>query len=140
MIGAVLLVSTPAVFTRLGGTVQTVIEDLKTARLSDRDAELLRRGYYEDLMGVNRFNPDLWEIYSKRPNDWPLLQDTVLLDLADDFTIFHMNPNQSIMFHGERFSTNEWGLRDKSYSQTPPPETYRIALLGPSYVMGSGGG
>jgi hypothetical protein len=138
LIGAVLLAGTPAIFTRLGGGVQAVIQDLKSARLSDRDAELLRRGYYEDLIGVNRFNPDLWEIYSKRPTDWPLLQDTVLMDLADDFTIFHMNPNQSIIFHGERFSTNEFGLRDKSYSLSPSPDTFRIAVLGPSFVMGSG--
>ena len=26
-----------------------------------------QRGYYEDLIGVNRFNSQLWEIYSKRP-------------------------------------------------------------------------
>jgi len=137
-IGAILLLGSPIVYSRIGGTVQAVIEDLKVSHLSQRDAEQLRRGYYEDIMGVNRFNPDLWEIYSKRPTDWPLLQDTEAVDLTTDFLIFRVNPNQSIMFHGARFSTNEWGMRDKSYSLTPPPNTYRMAIVGPSYVMGSG--
>jgi hypothetical protein len=137
-ISAVLLLGSPMVYSRIGGTVQAVVEDLKVAHLSQRDAEQLRRGYYEDILGVNRFNPDLWEVYSKRPTDWPLLQDTEAVDLTTDFLIFHVNPNQRIMFHGARFSTNEWGMRDKSYSLTPQPNTYRMAIVGPSYVMGSG--
>jgi hypothetical protein len=29
-------------------------------------------------------------------------------------------------------------MRDQEYDKTPPPNTYRIALVGPSFVMGSG--
>jgi hypothetical protein len=43
-----------------------------------------------------------------------------------------------MLFHGAQFTTNQWGMRDQEYSQTPTPRTYRIALLGPSFVMGSG--
>ena len=35
-------------------------------------------------------------------------------------------------------SINRWGMRDRDYEQTPAPDTYRIALTGPSFVMGSG--
>ena len=114
LIALVLFISTPTVLNRIGGSAQAFIEDLKVSRLSDRDAEILRRGYYEDLMGVNRFNPDLWDIYTKRPTDWPLLQDTELARLTNDFRIIEIAPSKSIIYHNERFSTNEWGFRDKS--------------------------
>jgi hypothetical protein len=42
------------------------------------------------------------------------------------------------MFHGAWFTTNRWGMRDREYEKVPAPGTYRIVLLGPSYVMGSG--
>jgi hypothetical protein len=59
------------VYGQIGGKAQELIKDLTVNRLSDREAALLQRGYYEDLTGVNRFNSQLWEIYSKRPSDWP---------------------------------------------------------------------
>jgi len=37
-------------------------------------------------------------------------------------------------------SINRWGMRDKDYERTPPANTYRIALLGASMVMGWGVG
>ncbi len=138
LILAVFIIGSPTISTRLGDRAHGLIEDLRVSRLSDRDAELLRRGYYEDLMGVNRFNPDLWEIYNKRPTDWPLLQDTELAQLTRDFRVIEINPSKSIIYHNERFSTNEWGFRDKSYDKIPPANTFRVALVGPSFVMGSG--
>ncbi len=139
--GLILLVfsiSHPAVTSRLGGRAQEVIEDLRVARLSDRDAALLLRGYYEDLIGINQFNTDLWEIYTKRPSDWPTIQETEAARLLDDFRAIELIPNQSIIFHGKRLSVNQWGMRDKDYAKTPPEGTYRAVLIGPSFVMGSG--
>jgi hypothetical protein len=133
-----LLIGTPAVYTRIGGQAQEIITDLRAARLSDRDAELLQRGYYEDLMGVNRFNSELWDVYSKRPTEWPLIQETEVARLTGDFYLIELMPSTRIFFHGEEFTTNRWGMRDIEYEQIPAPGTYRIAVLGPSFVMGSG--
>ena len=90
------------------------------------------------LLVVGGFNTELWEIYSKRPADWPLLQETEAARLTGDFRLIELMPSTSIIFHGASFSTNRWGMRDKEYEKVPAPASYRIALLGPSYVMGSG--
>jgi hypothetical protein len=37
-------------------------------------------------------------------------------------------------------SINRWGMRDQDYERKPPPNTYRIAMLGASSVMGWGVG
>jgi D-alanyl-lipoteichoic acid acyltransferase DltB (MBOAT superfamily) len=137
-IALLLLVSQPAVYTRLGEPVEAVIADLRSARLSDRDAELLQRGYYEDLIGVNRFNTELWDAYTKRPSDWPRIQDTEAARLTGDFQVLELVPSTQIVFHGETLSVNSWGMRDQEYEKVPPPNTYRVVLLGPSFVMGSG--
>jgi hypothetical protein len=139
--GALLLLlamGTPLVYNRIGGKAQEVISDLTVNRLSDREAALLQRGYYEDLIGVNRFNSQLWEIYSKRPSDWPAITETEAARHTGDNLIVELVPSTSIYFHGEKMSINRWGMRDREYEKIPAPNTYRIALTGPSFVMGFG--
>jgi hypothetical protein len=52
--------------------------------------------------------------------------------------IVELVPSTSIYFHGEKLSINRWGMRDRDYEKIPAPNTYRIALTGPSFVMGYG--
>ncbi len=134
----IFLLGNPAVYNRIGGKPEELFSDLTTSRLSDRDANMLLRGYYEDLIGVNRFNSELWDVYSKRPTDWPLLHETDAAHVTQDFRLVELNPSASLQFHGEQFTTNQWGMRDKEYELVAAPNTYRIALVGPSFVMGSG--
>jgi alginate O-acetyltransferase complex protein AlgI len=139
--GALLLlffIGNPAVYSQIGGKAQELISDLTVNRLSDREAALLQRGYYEDLIGVNRFNSQLWEIYSKRPSDWPTLTETEAARQTGDNLIVELVPSTSIYFHGEKLSINRWGMRDQDYEKIPAPGTFRIALTGPSFVMGYG--
>jgi hypothetical protein len=138
LISIFFLIGNPRIYTQLGTKANTILTDLTVARMSQRDSQLLIRGYYEDLIGVDRFNPDLWEIYSKKPTDWPRIQDTAAAQETNDFQILKLNPSTTINFHGQEFSTNSWGMRDQDYQKIPPPDTYRIVLLGPSFVMGSG--
>jgi hypothetical protein len=132
------LIGNPVIYSQIGGKAQELISDLTVNRLSDREAALLQRGYYEDLIGVNRFNSQLWEIYSKRPSDWPTLTETEVARQTGDNLIVELVPSTSIYFHGEKLSINRWGMRDRDYERTPTPNTYRIALTGPSFVMGFG--
>src|SRR6185503_20001242 len=132
------LMGNPGVYSQLGSKSQELMRDLTVNRLSDRDAALLQQGYYEDLVGVNRFNSQLWEIYTKRPSDWPTLTETEAARQTGDNLIVELVPSTSIYFHGEKLSINRWGMRDRDYERTPPPNTYRIALTGPSFVMGYG--
>jgi len=132
------IVGNPAVYSQIGGNAQQLIRDLTVNRLSEREAAQLQRGYYEDLAGVNRFNSQLWEIYTKRPSDWPTITETEAARYTDDNFIVELVPSTTINFHGAILSTNRWGMRDRDYEKIPAPGTYRIALTGPSFVMGFG--
>jgi hypothetical protein len=133
-----LLIGNPAVQGRLGGRVGGFLGDLSANRLSDREAVLLQRGYYEDLVGVDRFNSQLWEIYTKRPSDWPSIMETEVAQQTGDNLMVELAPSTTINFQGALLSTNRWGMRDRDYELVPDADAYRIALTGPSFVMGSG--
>ena len=127
------------IYSQIGGKAQALISDLTVNRLSDREAALLQRGYYEDLIGVNRFNSQLWEIYSKRPSDWLAITRYGGRPANERQPYCRTCPfNDDLTFNGTKLSTNRWGMRDRDYEQTPCANTYRIALTGPSFVMGSG--
>ncbi|NIV00717.1 MAG: hypothetical protein GWN55_05220 [Phycisphaerae bacterium] len=111
---------------------------MRTKRLSLPDAALLERGYYENLTTLNRFNTQLWQLYMKKPKDWVVLSQTEAIRYTDSFLGIELVPSTSIVFHGNKLSTNQWGMRDKEYQQNRPVDTYRIAMLGGSVVMGSG--
>jgi hypothetical protein len=132
------LAGNPAVYNRMGSNAQEMIRDLTVNRLSDREAALLQQGYYEDLVGVSGFNSQLWEIYAKRPSNWVAIRDTEAVRPTNDNLIMELVPSTMIDFNGTRLTTNRWGMRDQDYEQIPPPDTYRIALTGPSFVMGYG--
>ncbi|MFQ5615830.1 MAG: GDSL-type esterase/lipase family protein, partial [Anaerolineales bacterium] len=133
-----LVVGQPWFAARLGGRAQGVLTDMRLSRLSGRDAILLDRGYYENLIGVNQFNSQLWEIYAKRPDDWPAIWETEAARLTDDFLKYELAPSVKFTYHGAAFSTNRWAMRDKDYEKTPLPDTFRIAFFGSSISMGSG--
>jgi hypothetical protein len=138
-VGAMLLllvIGNPNVYGKLPDRPQDVIRDLTGARLGVRDEALLQRGYYEDLIGVDRFNSELWELYSKRPAGWQGLQ-TMLPD-SGDFLKMKLPPNATLHYMSKDLRTNRWGMRDQDYAREKPAKTYRIALLGSSHVMGSG--
>jgi hypothetical protein len=127
-----------AVYNRLGDSAKAIVHDLTVNRLSNREAALLQQGYYEDLIGVSRFNSQLWEIYSKRPSDWVGIRDTEAILETNDNLILELAPSLTINVNGTWMTTNRWGMRDREYEKIPPPNTYRIALTGPSFVMGLG--
>jgi hypothetical protein len=132
------LLGHPVVYSLTEGKNQEVLRDLKTARLNDQDAALLERGYYEDLMGVNRFNSQLWEIYAKRPQVRPDIWTTDAGRLTDNLLKVELNPSASVLFYEKPFTTNRWGMRDQEYELEKGPGIYRVALLGASHVMGWG--
>lgn len=47
-------------------------------------------------------------------------------------------PSRQTTWNGRMFSTNRWGMRDQDYEAAKPAGTLRIAILGPSHVMGNG--
>ena len=58
--------------------------------------------------------------------------------MRDDFMFGDLRPDAHIVFKEQPLTTNRWGMRDRDRLLAKPEGTYRIALLGPSHVMGAG--
>ncbi len=129
---------TSAVYTRLG-PVGDFMMTLRYGALNREDLAGMERGYYENLMGVDRFNGELWALYMHRPIDWNRsLLDSGLARSTGKFVPYELLPSTEGHFKGVLLRTNRWGMHDKDYSLEPPAGSYRMALLGASHAMGTG--
>jgi D-alanyl-lipoteichoic acid acyltransferase DltB (MBOAT superfamily) len=137
-IGALYFAGLPQIYTRLDARMGNVIEALRAQKLNTQDAAMLERGYYENLLSVERFNSQLWELYSKRPAGDGNLRDSGGMRQTSDFIVEELIPSIDIMFKGVPFRTNHWGMRDTEHERSKPDGTYRFAILGPSDAMGTG--
>ncbi|MBI1968194.1 MAG: hypothetical protein HYS40_09400 [Gemmatimonadetes bacterium] len=133
------VVGRPELSSQFGPHVREVLRDVRLTELNKRDAALLRRGYYESIVGANPLNSRLWEIYAQRPRQ-DLTDQERITRPTGDFLMKELPPLEGVMFFGAPFRTNRWGMRDRDYERLPPPATYRVALLGSSYTMGWGVG
>jgi hypothetical protein len=124
----------------LGPEIATTIHSLRTGRLSRLDNAKLERGYYENLLSVDRFNSQLWEVYSKKPATWLDVRDAGLKRFTGDFAQTELIPSIVADTDFGAISVNRWGMRDQDYELAPRPGTFRAAVLGPSTVMGWGTG
>ena len=95
-------------------------------------------GYYENLLAVNRFNSQLWEVYLNRPLDWFNMQDVGSVRPTGDFLYRELPPSQEFHASGVLVRTNRWGMRDREYEKECPPGVIRIAMIGSSWTMGMG--
>lgn len=134
----VLLIGNPSVYSHFSPTLQASIRDARVEGLNQHDATLLRQGYYEGLMGNQGFSSQLWEVNMRRPAYWPDINETEASRRTGNFLNYELRPFAGIVFKGQPFSTNRWGMRDRDYAKQKPPHTYRFALLGASPEMGSG--
>ena len=131
----------PGILLRVPGSTEVqsaLVEffgDLRERRFNPRDQEELLRGYYEDLGDVTRFNNELWQIYTHRPDGWT---DAAVKRIREDALLHDFHPSLDVECWGARFTTNSHGLRDREYSQHKPDHVFRIALLGSSHDAGLG--
>jgi len=130
--------SVPGLGSMLGGTASELIASASRSELNRRDFANAERGYYESLVNIGGFNPELWQVYAARPGEWTFLRNTPLARSTGRLPDFELRPGVSGRFHGASVHTNRWGMRDKEYEKAPPPNTLRIALLGSSHVFGDG--
>jgi hypothetical protein len=126
------------VYVQLGPTIATFINSLRSGKLSRLDVAMMEKGYYENLNRVERFNSQLWELYMNRPASWLDVVGDGLERFTGDFRYKELVPSFVAHTSHGKISTNRWGMRDKNYEKSPLPNTYRVALLGASSVMGWG--
>ncbi len=134
----VLLAATlPAVQTMAPSPVAAGLASLRASGLNARDTALQHRGYYERL-DVRTQPAALGQNADGRDGGWADLSTTGVLRERRDLLTRDLLPSRRVVWNGHTFSTNRWGMRDDDYTLEKPPDTLRIALLGPSHVMGNG--
>jgi hypothetical protein len=137
-LGVIAFTASPYATRPFGVRAQEIAREMRFPELNKRDAQALQRGYYEGLQGVTNQNPELRELMADRPTEGQdIWQSGVLVERAD-FLGREMKPLWGTFQGGQSFRTNEFGMRDRSYAQAKPANTFRIALLGQSYVAGDG--
>ncbi|HUF64060.1 MAG TPA: hypothetical protein VMN36_18425 [Verrucomicrobiales bacterium] len=135
-----LVLAAPALQALAPARVAESLAALRKTGFNVRDAAMRHRGYYEQLdvrpqlMGQDLQAPGL------RPDDWQELSSTGVFRIRDDFLERDLLPSRSVTWNGLQFSTNQWGMRDQEYTLQKPAGALRIALMGPSHVMGNGVG
>jgi hypothetical protein len=128
----------------LSSRVATIVHSLRSGRLSRLDEAKLHRGYYENLVQVDRFNSQLWEVYMKRPANWrpPKILDpgsgANITRFTGGFAQTELNPSFVASTDYGTLSTNRWGMRDQDYELKPAPGVHRAVMLGASSLMGWG--
>jgi hypothetical protein len=132
--------SLPQVQEPLGPRLGGILASMSDTRLNARDAQLLNRNYYDQINAGNRLNSEIWGLRDNQPADWVDLRETPLMRARSDFQLEALQPSVSITYKGQPFSTNRWAMRDRDYAREKVPGTYRIALVGPSDVLGTGVG
>lgn len=137
--GMLMYLSTvPRVRAMFGDRGEAFLATLDTNRPNRYDEDLMEKGYYENLMDVERANPALGELYNQRPADWKGLHETDALIPVNDFRLKELAPSRTTKLSTWTATTNRWGMRDREYEYEKPPGTFRIALLGASTALGAG--
>jgi hypothetical protein len=111
--------------------------------LNQRDQEIETRGYYEELLGVEKPRQAVWTqqgaLLVRRYFSvigYGGLADAV--QGTSDIRRYELRPSIEISYRGAAFRTNRWGMRDQDYEQRKPAGICRILLFGDSHTMGSG--
>jgi hypothetical protein len=126
------------VYSLLPLKLSSVMEDIQTpGKLNERALTRMRVGYYENLVGGVRQNPELMRIYTERPAGWSVWQRGTKR-ATGNMLEYEMAPNIETTFKNKKVTTNYWGMRDRYYDLVAPADTHRIAILGASAVFGSG--
>src|SRR5690606_21665874 len=135
---ALIVVSVEGVSTKLGPDVATFVHSLRSGQLSRLDTAKLERGYYENLLSVDRFNSQLWEVYTNKPANWLDVDNANIKRFVPGFQRNELIPSFVCSSRYGPISINRLGMRDRDYADTPAPGTYRAVVLGASSVMGWG--
>ena len=134
---ALLAVTQQQIVSQFPTDLASVGTKLTSRELNSADAKMLERGYYENLIDVTKFNPELAELYKERPADWNTNPTIHLLE-EGTFPPYDLHPSMNVIYKGEELSTNSFGLRDREYPREKPERTVRIAILGASHTVGVG--
>ncbi len=136
MISGLLLFQIPFVsqtFERVSGTE---VAGFLEPRLNIADENLLVEGYYEEILIGNELTSPISEMVERGEGGRFRFSEGAML--VDDIRNVIAKPNFEFLFKGLPYNTNSLGIRDREYPIEKNENVIRIALLGGSYVNGSG--
>ncbi len=134
-----LVLSLPFVRGLAPDSLGEALASLHHTGLNVRDAANQHRGYYEQLDVRRQIDAALGQGKGDRAN-WIDATQAGIIRQRDDALERDLHPSLNLMWNGSTFTTNSFGMRDREYTLEKSPGTYRIALLGPSHIMGNGVG
>ena len=137
-LGALLLAAHPGIQASTAPRVAEGLRSMQMTGLNARDAAVQHRGYYEQLEVRGPVAGQVADALRRDGEQWDNLASIGMLRERSDMLQRDLLPSRSATWNGNLFSTNRWGMRDKEYPFQKAPGTLRIALLGPSHVMGNG--
>jgi hypothetical protein len=122
------------------GVAGRLIAASRQPMLNRMEMQQMERGYYENLLAVDRFNGELWSLYSKRPKEWTeTALQAGLASPTNDLLRYELKPSVSKQYRGAILRTNKLGMHDsKEYTTVPAAGSFRIAMVGASHAMGLG--
>ncbi|HMB69661.1 MAG TPA: hypothetical protein VKU85_10120 [bacterium] len=133
-----LALAQPPVQNVLGERAGPFVASLTEDRLSAQDEELVIHGYYEGLMDAHGPGSRAWETAEGDDVAMGPLNRSDGVERHPGIPAYTLKPSHTTQLKTYVMQTNEWGMRDRSYSREKPPRTLRIALVGDSYAMGMG--
>lgn len=135
-----LVISNPAVTTRLDLRSSDLVATITGDQLNTRDQQQLVKGYYEQMLGAETSGAMAWGVLPDMPEDWHWngAPESDFVLQTDDIRANVFRPSLTATHKGRDFNTNKWGLRGPELEKEKPAGTYRIAFLGSSYTVGAG--
>jgi hypothetical protein len=115
-----------------------VIMDLSQTKLNAQDQAKRDQGYYEEMTDVNQFSSELWALLMSRPNGESHDVDAPMIRERDDLLGREYIPDSVAQFQNVEYDINRWGMRDDDVELDPAPAVHRVAIVGPSHVVGWG--
>jgi hypothetical protein len=133
------LLGTNRVTEQLGREAWAFLAPLEGNTLNERDKAAKDENYYEGILKSTNpaINTD-WNNRVQAPPGWEPLEQSDLVRKVESVYRYELVPGYRQEFRGVVTTVNQWGMRDQDYPREKPAGTFRIALLGASYEMGSG--
>ncbi len=119
-------------------TLSAGVTAMASTGLNAHDAASQHRGYYEQLDVRAQLNGDVATVLNRNGEHWDDPASVGIIRKRRDLLERDLYPSKRVLWNGNVFTTNADGMRDKTYAKDKAPDTLRIALLGPSHVMGNG--
>ncbi len=138
--GVLIVMTVPELQPHFGPSSTATLASLRRVGLNAQDEQRRLLGYYEGLLDSRGFLAARWDVHGKArpPANWGDLSSSIVTRETDDVLRYELRPLAEDTLFGAAFKVNRWGMRDRDYEREKPASTFRIAMIGASYVVGGG--